>query len=1155
MATVVIQVPVLVQQIKVNEHPHYNIRPLFFLNPVGLARLYDEAVSRFKREVRERFRGFQMNRENVNELLWYVFNPTINRKIRRFEFKSGKQFVRGDFEIVWFEVKQTTFVCLPGFDSFIFAVKEQEGVRLNVNEIFRQTEEKMDQLLRQYKRASEVDTWDVEPHLAVKGSFITTIEFPMDVNTGTFSFETSGIDWMFALLGGMQEFDGSVELEKVGKNLNEDFPQKLKRAFYREDIVEQLTAVCYGDENTPIVLLGNEGVGRHSIIEEVVFRYNERVSAAENFAYSWRHQFWRVDPTRIIAGMSIVGMWQKRFESILSHVRTRLVKEKATGVDKILIDNPVALLRIGKSAQNSMTLSDVLKPYLEKRQLKFIIIATPEEWKIVQDKDRRFADLFQVIRVQEPIKEMAVRMVLEQRKRLELENECDISVPAIRQLFTIQRNYFKRKALPGIVCRLLTQLAVKYKGQQIDVAEVQHEFQEYSGMNVQIFDSTYIFEEEEVEKNIQASLIGQPQAVDALANAIHLTKARLNNPYKPLSSYLFIGPTGVGKTEAAKVLCRYLLGSDEKLLRFDMNEYIDGSSVSRLIGDYYQPEGQLTGAVRYNPFGVLLLDEIEKAHPAVHDLLLQVLDDGRLTDALGRTVDFSNTIIIMTSNIGAQQVAYQVGYQTQQSDDSAIYRKAVENFFRPEFVNRIDKIVIFNPLQLPHILEIAKLQIQNLLSRDGFVRRTTILNVAPDALEWIARRGFNSKMGGRALRRQIEQDLTSFTAEQLVKTGDEHSIIFSISLKDNQLRPRIEILQFIEPLQGDWLPQVPSEKQMRHFYSDLLRRLQRILRGIGEAEDNALLDEEEDDDYSYRKNGYHDEDYDDEEYDNYDDEEEEEDNGRLINIDEATGSNWQYYQFKNRLAEKKEHCQRILLGLRTDYVEHLSIAFRLKSTGTNVIYHNANPRRDINKILTSERLFQQSALDELRYVYVHAPEQFDRYGSMYLQDCLEISFMETIAPHFSQNKRDKIYISLQSAIANMGEEELEYLKNIYEKLLQNLEANFEFDKEKFIFVAEGYALHAFLKGEQGYHFFYRSHQNPLPVRVTVQKDAYIPNQYDDLSVIRVYDIWLGAEHKSSTITDLRTGYTNSANITPTEFRLFLYAGMKAQEQTAITENQ
>ena len=253
------------------------------------------------------------------------------------------------------------------------------------------------------------------------------------------------------------------------------------------------------------------------------------------------------------------------------------------------------------------------------------------------------------------------------------------------------------------------------------------------------------------------------------------------------------------------------------MMRFDMNEYIDGGAVHRLIGDEHNPEGHLTGKVRYQPYGIVLFDEIEKAHPRVHDLLLQVLDDGRLTDSLGKTVDFTGTIIIMTSNVGARAASAQVGFDTGQRDDSSVYRKAVENRFRPEFINRIDRIVIFESLQLEHILSIARLQIKELLKRDGFVRRTTILNISSDALEWVARRGYDEKMGGRALKRQIEKDLTTLSAEQLITTHTDNPIIFDILFEDQKLVPKITPLAFCDALGEGWMPELPEISRGKRF--------------------------------------------------------------------------------------------------------------------------------------------------------------------------------------------------------------------------------------------------------------------------------------------------------------------------------------------------
>ncbi|MCH2043687.1 MAG: AAA family ATPase [Saprospiraceae bacterium] len=1124
MSQVNINVPVLVSQTKVDKLIHYHIRPIFFAYPMVSARRFDSAVAKFKKEVRSHFKTFILTQSNAPNLLWYLFNPKLQHKTIPLEFNAGKQYVKGNFNIVHFKLQGKLYACLPDFSSYVFLLPD---ATMKKKAIYHYTLGIIEKLIRVYKKGQNIDTWPMEQHYAKKGNFITSLEFETRVEDGAFNFEGTSTDWMFAFFGGTQEFKGYAELPKVGVNLNNLYPTELRRAFYREEQVKQLDTIIYQRENAPIVLIGEEGTGKHTLVQEVIYRYldrNKHISKREKL-----HQFWQVDPTRVIAGMSIVGMWQKRFEAILHHLRNRL---KSSHSDKLMIDNVVALLRIGKSAQNSMTLSDVLKPYLEKRQLQIILVATPEEWKIVQEKDRRFTDLFQTIRVQEPDHITSVKMVLEQRKILEIENHCTISVPAIRELFVIHRNYFKRRALPGNVCKLLVQLAVKYKMQTIDVEQAQAEFKDYSGLNVEILDSSYTFEEDEVRKNIEAALIGQPQAVDSLTEVIHKVKAKLNNPRKPLGSFLFIGPTGVGKTEAAKTICRYLLGSEDKLMRFDMNEYIDASALSRLIGDYSNPEGQLTGKIRYNPFGVILFDEIEKAHPKIHDLLLQVLDDGRLTDSLGRTVDFANTIIIMTSNVGAKESTQQLGFQRDSMDYSSVYQKAVEQFFRPEFVNRIGKIVIFNALKLEHILDIAKLQIKNLLRRDGFVRRTTVLNISPQALQWVARRGYNSKMGGRALKRQIEKDLTTFTADQLIKTKVDTPIIFDLYLENERLKPKIEILDFADPLEDDWMPQIPEDNsyKLKQGYGHLLNELEQLEREILSQEDN-----------------YWEEDYEDEENS-------QEDTGDvMISYGDEGDLDWQYYEFKNRLAEKKEHIRRILLGFKSKYLDNFTTnAFRLKNSGFRTILAErryTKTKRSIERILLKDKLFQKSALDELKYVYQNAPQQFNKMQSIYIQDIMDVAFMRLMSKQIHEVEMDVIEICISSAISNQGEEEMSYLSDLYLNVLSKFDGfnikKLKSSKQKPKLLFEGPSAYNLIVGEQGYHLFYKAHQNPLPIKVHLKKQNSTATKANFM-VVRLYDIWLGSQKKNSTLTDLRTGYTNQANINSDEFKIFLYAGLDPQ---------
>lgn len=1095
MSTVTINLPTLVRTVEIEKKQQYYLRPLFFSNPIATDRRYEKSVSKFQKEIRHYFRGFHLSRQNSEQLLWFLFNPSVTYKRYYLSLRIGMQTLKGDFGVAYFVLQDKVFVTLPMFDNFMFIVEEDgKGKRF----IKQKVQETIEKLLRKAKKDNNNNSIDIEPYLSRKGEFVTTITVNVSVEEGKFPFEYQREDWFFSRLSGGMAFDGATELEKVGNNLNDFYPSELKRAFYREDLVNRLSQVVYQKENSPIVIVGKEGVGKHSLIHEVVYRYRDNFKE-KDIRYEILEQFWLINPNRIIAGMSIVGMWQKRFETILRHVENRrkgIDNFSFDGkTDKILIDNPIALLRIGRSSQNDMTLSDVLKPYLEKRKIQIVIIATAEEWKIVQEKDRRFADLFQTIRLEEPSIELASKMVLKQRKVLELDHNCQIGIQAINQLFVIQRNYLKRKALPGSVMKILRQLAVKHKFGVVDADEVRTEFQEFSGMHQDIFDENYTFEENEVHDKIAANLVGQTAAVESLTNVIEIVKAKLNNPDKPLSSFMFIGPTGVGKTQAAKVLTEYLMGDVDSMIRFDMNEYIDAGAVQRLTGDYYNPEGQLTGKVRYRPFGVLLLDEIEKAHPKVHDLLLQVLDDGRLTDSLGRTVDFTNMIIIMTSNVGARQASMRLGFKTSERDETAVYRKAVENKFRPEFINRIDKIVIFNPLELPHILNIARLQINELLRRDGFVRRTTLLNISQDALEWVANRGFNAQMGGRALKRQIEKDLTALSAEQLIGTYTDKPIIFEIGYDDNRLIPNILPLEYIDQLSDKWLPKIPNEKQGRRFYRRLLNVVEEINEDILDLEDE--LDDV---------------------------------------IDTNSELDWQAYAFKDKVAEIKQILQTSLLGFSDKYyVAPPVIPFRLKRIGVNFRgnYKNFNVHE---RQVMQDKFFQKDAFEELREGYRYGSEAFDRLQSQLLEHYLDVAFLDLAARGFVNQQSDVVTISFESKINNQGEEMIQFLFDQYQRLLKELDLTFEIDKENKAITTEGHALYDLLKGEHGIHLFYLPYQNPIPIFTKIKAKDTENQPFSELKVIRLYD-------KFNTVTDLRTGLTNAGVMNIGEFRLLLFAGL------------
>ncbi len=1093
MPFVNLNIPVLVQNIQVDEKPVYYFRPAFLTYPIASHRHYDLGLARFTKEVRNLFNGYTLEHSTMNHLLWFMFNPTIQTKQLQLDILFGKQNVSGKFFIVFFDLRHLSFVLLPALDNYMFILqKGEQGVDSLKDQIGKVVKKR----LRILKEKAGQD-FDPSKYLSPKKEFITTASVQLNINHPDFSFGNSFDNWLFSSLPHQEDFNGAIEIEKVGIDINGKYPAELRRAYCRDERIDQLSRLVFHGRNIPLAIIGQEGVGKHTLIEEAVWQYEDN---RRNISENSKKQLWHIDPTRIISGMSAVGMWQKRFEAILQYLIAPFPGAKFS--HKILIDNGIALFRIGKSSQNNLTLSDVLKPYMEKRKMQVILLATPEEWKVIQGKDRKFSDLFQVIRLAEPDYATAVKMVLQQTRNLERENDCEITVPAIRQLFTFHRNYWKNKALPGSIVKVLRQMTSKYRFQTLDVVQVIHEFRNYSGFEEKIYDHTYTLERNEIRDIIGGKLIGQQEAIEALSDVVHLIKAKLCDPGKPLGSLFFIGPTGVGKTHAAKVLCEYIMGDEKQLMRFDMNEYVDEWALQRLIGDKDQPEGLLTGKVRYQPFGVLLFDEIEKAHPLIHDLLLQVLDDGRLTDSLGQTTDFTNTIIIMTSNLGAGKVASQLGFETKGKDDSSIYRSAIEDFFKPEFVNRIDKIIAFQPLQKDQIRSIARLQIKELLQRDGFLRRNTILNISHEALGWVAQRGFDKKMGGRALKRQIEQDLTTLSAEQLIRTNANTPIFFEIRYDGKRLLPVINPLRFVEMLQEDWLFKLTETTKGKRFYVELLKNLDTLESKVN------LFEEGRD---PFQRN--------------------------VIVIGNAGSEdiNWQYYHFKNKLSELKEHIRNLLLGFRDRHFRELpATAFRLKRAP--LFAKKGDMTKGVRENF-KDRLFQKEAIKELSETNQFGNVQFDSAQTEFIQNFLDVAFLKLSARGFFEGKADKVQLKIQSCISGMGDEEIKFLLGLYDTFFTAMDIQHTVLSEQNSIIAEGYSLFSLLGGEDGIHLFYKVHNNPLPIRLhlhEIQSDeSSSKNAY---KVIRIYD-------SRSTLTDLRTGFTNAIHPTTSEFKLLLYAGI------------
>jgi len=1000
-----------------DEQRYYHIRPLFINYPFITDHRYEKALSYYKKELKQYFRGYALNRAALNYLLWHIFPMEIEYRPVDINMRFDGWVVKGKIGTAIFECQDYTFVALPFVKNFMFMAKVSPQ---NKSEFAKEVERITKQLLLKIKD-SDSNNFDPKNYLSTPKEFVTTVEQKVQIEHTQFSFEQNPMQDLFSSMRGNNEFVGSVEIEKVGQGLNYLYPTELKRAYHRKREIQYLyDSLFQSKTKMALAIVGEIGVGRHTLLEEAIWQYMEQSKQERKF------QFWLINPNRVIAGMSIVGMWQKRFESILEYAKQPYENDKTA--DTIIFDNPIALLRIGKTSQNSMTLSNVLKPYLETRSLQTILIATPEEWKVLQEKDRRFADLFQVMRVQAAETSTAVKMILNQRREVEKSNNCQFSVQAVHQLLNIHRVYLKKEALPGGVMKLMNQMASKYRGQNIDLNIIRQEFKSTFGLEERIFEDSYTFEENEVHQTLAAQLVGQPKAVEAITKAVHLIKAKLANPNRPLSSFMFIGPTGVGKTQAAKVLCKYLMGEDKHLLRFDMNEYVDGYAIQRLIGDEYNPEGILTGKVRYRSFGVILLDEIEKAHPDVHDLLLQVLDDGRLTDSLGRVVDFSNFIIIMTSNVGAQEVDRQISTSSADTAGS-VYRKAVERYFRPEFVNRIDEIVVFNPLEQEHVLNIARLQINELLQRDGFLRRTTILNISQETLTWIAQRGYNKKMGGRALKRQIEKDLTAVSAAQLINIQGDHPIIFQVNVDEQaqQLKANIHPLRLELAQEGIYWN--PLKNMDRSVYNNLLYQIERLSNRLRDYQDQQVMDEED---------------------------------------------NWQFYQLTNTLLDLKD---RITMT-------------RLRSGEAEAPYNTPITFKGLERLSSSNGTSNsRNILYDIRENYRHNQLLLDKEYAPLVHYSIDVILLEMSCASYFSGGEDHLQLRISSYAEGYGEYECQFLMQKYEALFQELDLSYEKETDHHHFNIKGHAAQQLLSKECGVHLFYTNYQMPIPIQVAINETS------------------------------------------------------------------
>ncbi|MGE9987366.1 ATP-dependent Clp protease ATP-binding subunit [Lactobacillus johnsonii] len=649
-------------------------------------------------------------------------------------------------------------------------------------------------------------------------------------------------------------------LDKVSVNLNKRAREgAIDPVIGRDKEIKRVIQILSRRTKNNPVLVGEPGVGKTAVAQGIAAAIvNHEVP--DTLA---KKRVMALDMGSLIAGTKYRGEFEDRMKKILKEIQQ-------DGSVILFVDEMHTLIGAG-GAEGAIDASNILKPSLARGDIQMIGATTFDEYQKYIEKDQALARRFQQVKIGEPSKEETVDILKGLRPKYEKFHNVKIEDEAINDAVEFSTRYIANRFLPDKAIDLIDEASAAVKIQAIgksdprltkldtQINDVIHQ-KEQAAENQNFVQAAKLRDEENkltqdrdkliekvenknskksivdsdkiaqivsewtgvpvtrmkksetkrlahLESILHERVIGQDEAISAVSRAIRRSRSGIKDENRPIGSFLFLGPTGVGKTELAKALAAAVFGSERNIIRVDMSEYMDQIATSKLIGSApgyvgYEEGGQLSERVRRNPYSVILLDEVEKAHPDVFNLLLQVLDEGFLTDSKGRKVDFKNTIIIMTSNLGSRSLQEDktVGFAADNADKNKLQQEkvtaAVKQFFRPEFLNRIDETVVFDSLTKKQLREIVSLMTGHLVDR--LAKKDVTLKISPAALDVLAKDGFDPEMGARPLRRAIQHELEDVIAEdlisekikadQIVKVGaHQGKLKFTILDKDNTL--------------------------------------------------------------------------------------------------------------------------------------------------------------------------------------------------------------------------------------------------------------------------------------------------------------------------------------------------------------------------------
>ena len=560
------------------------------------------------------------------------------------------------------------------------------------------------------------------------------------------------------------EPDSNTALEKFTLNLNKEALEgRIDPLIGRVEEIERLTQILARRSKNNPLLVGESGVGKTAIAEGLAKLITEKKVPdliKDSVIYS-------LDMGSLLAGTKYRGDFEERLKAVLKELEN---DESAI----LFIDEIHTIIGAGATSGGVMDASNLLKPALAKRGLQFVGSTTYKEFRGIFEKDRALSRRFQKIEIPEPSVDETIAILKGLKTRFEEHHDIKYTEAALKAAASLASKHINDRFLPdkaidvvdeaGARQKLLTKSKRKKTISEIDIEKIVASIARIPEKTVSSSDKKSL---EKLEENLKRVIFGQDQAVESLSSSIKLARAGLRVEEKPVGSFLFSGPTGVGKTEVSKQLAK-IMGIE--FVRFDMSEYMERHTVSRLIGappGYvgYDQGGLLTESVSKHPHSVILLDEIEKAHPEVFNILLQVMDHGTLTDNNGRKADFRNTVVIMTTNAGAQDMSRaSMGFQSQ--DHSSDATEMIKKTFSPEFRNRLDGIIQFNPLPVEVIKTVVdKFLVELQVQLD---QQKVQLEVSDEVREWLIENGYDKNMGARPMERLIQDSIKKMLAEEIL---------------------------------------------------------------------------------------------------------------------------------------------------------------------------------------------------------------------------------------------------------------------------------------------------------------------------------------------------------------------------------------------------